>query len=134
MRNIPELLPVKTAAKQLKVSEQHVRGLLREGKLTGKMIGTQWLISNVAIKAYLSPKKKNDVVLDHPRKGKKLPDLKALSFFSGAMGLDLGLEKAGIDVLLACENDQACRKTIEENKPDLALIGDIWNYTNGPKF
>jgi DNA (cytosine-5)-methyltransferase 1 len=27
--------------------------------------------------------------------------LKALSFFSGAMGMDIGLEKAGIDVILA---------------------------------
>jgi hypothetical protein len=30
------------------------------------------------------------------------PDLKALSFFSGCMDLDLGLEKEGIKVLLAC--------------------------------
>ena len=27
--------------------------------------------------------------------------LKALSFFSGAMGMDIGLERAGIDVVLA---------------------------------
>ena len=30
--------------------------------------------------------------------------IKALSFFSGAMGLDIGLEKAGIEVILACES------------------------------
>ena len=33
-----------------------------------------------------------------------MKNLKALSFFSGAMGLDLGLKKAGIDIILACES------------------------------
>lgn len=58
-----------------------------------------------------------------------LPKIKALSFFSGAMGLDLGLEKAGIHVLLACEADKVCRRTIIANRPDIALLGDIWKYT-----
>ncbi len=57
------------------------------------------------------------------------PAMKALSFFSGCMGMDLGLEKEGIDVLLACEVDAAARKTIETNRPDIALLGDIRNYT-----
>ena len=35
----------------------------------------------------------------------------ALSFFSGAMGLDIGIEKAGFDVRLACEIDKYCRQT-----------------------
>ena len=45
------------------------------------------------------------------------------------MGLDLGLEKAGIEVALACENNKKCRQTILANKPDIALIGDIADYT-----
>lgn len=57
------------------------------------------------------------------------PRIKALSFFSGALGLDLGLEKAGVEVLLACENDKACRKTISANRPNLAIIGDIREYS-----
>ncbi len=57
------------------------------------------------------------------------PELKALSFFSGCMGLDLGLEKEGIEVILACEVDPAARKTIEINRPDIPLIGDIRDYT-----
>jgi len=56
-------------------------------------------------------------------------NLKALSFFSGCMGLDLGLEKEGIQILLACEIDPAARKTIELNRPDIALIGDIRDYS-----
>ncbi|MGB3403973.1 MAG: DNA cytosine methyltransferase [Microcoleaceae cyanobacterium] len=57
------------------------------------------------------------------------PTLKALSFFSGCMGLDLGLEQEGIEVLLACEIDVATRKTIQINRPNLPLIGDIRDYT-----
>jgi DNA (cytosine-5)-methyltransferase 1 len=57
------------------------------------------------------------------------PPMKALSFFSGCMGLDLGLEKEGIDVLLACEIDPAARQTIATNRPAMALLGDIRNYS-----
>ena len=55
--------------------------------------------------------------------------LKALSFFSGCMGLDLGLEQEGIEILLACENDPIARSTIEVNRPDIALIEDIRDYS-----
>ncbi len=57
------------------------------------------------------------------------PQLRAMSFFSGCMGLDLGLEKEGIPIILACEIDPAARKTIEINRPDMALIGDIRDYS-----
>jgi DNA (cytosine-5)-methyltransferase 1 len=56
-------------------------------------------------------------------------ELRALSFFSGAMGLDLGLERAGLHMRLACEKDKACRKTIAANRPDLPLLGDIDEYS-----
>jgi len=52
----------------------------------------------------------------------------ALSFFSGAMGLDLGLQKAGFRTVLASEIDNASRKTILHNHADTALIGDIRDY------
>lgn len=52
----------------------------------------------------------------------------AFSFFSGAMGLDLGIEKAGFDVRLACEVDKFCRQTIAINRPHTALLGDINRY------
>ncbi len=58
-----------------------------------------------------------------------MPMLKALSFFSGCMGLDLGLEQAGIEVLLACEIDAAARQTIATNRPNMALLSDIRNYS-----
>ena len=53
----------------------------------------------------------------------------ALSFFSGAMGLDMGLEAAGFFVRLASEIDKDARATINRNRPGIPLIGDIRDYT-----
>ena len=44
------------------------------------------------------------------------------SFFSGAMGLDLGLEAAGLHPTLANDVDPRCCDTIRRNRPDLQLI------------
>jgi len=55
--------------------------------------------------------------------------IKALSFFSGAMGLDIGLEKAGIDVILACESEKFIRETIKLNRPKIKVLEDINNYS-----
>jgi len=60
------------------------------------------------------------------KKGNKRPI--AISFFSGAMGLDNGIEKAGFDVRLTCEVDKYCRQTIAMNRPNIALLGDINEY------
>ena len=53
----------------------------------------------------------------------------ALSFFTGAMGLDRGLERAGICTVLASEIDEATRKTIAANRPGIKLIGDLRDYS-----
>jgi DNA (cytosine-5)-methyltransferase 1 len=53
----------------------------------------------------------------------------ALSFFTGAMGLDLGLKRAGISTVLASEIDEATRKTIVTNRPGIKLIGDLRDYS-----
>ena len=52
-----------------------------------------------------------------------------LSFFSGALGLDLGLEKAGFKPLMYCEFDKKCQETIKLNQPNVPLLGDIRNYS-----
>lgn len=54
--------------------------------------------------------------------------LNALSFFSGAMGLDQGLELEGIETVLACEVDKPSQLTIRANRPELPLIGDILQH------
>lgn len=59
----------------------------------------------------------------------KKSDLIALSFFTGAMGLDLGLERAGIHTILASEIDEKAVTTIKENRPKLPVIGDIMEHT-----
>jgi DNA (cytosine-5)-methyltransferase 1 len=44
------------------------------------------------------------------------------SFFTGAAGLDLGLERAGLHPRLAVEIDRDCCKTLRHNRPSL----DVW--------
>jgi DNA (cytosine-5)-methyltransferase 1 len=121
-----ELLSAYDVANRIECSEQYVRRLLREGNLAGEKIGRAWAVRESAVEAYhTSRSEPAEDVEDHPLRKRNYDGIKALSFFSGAMGLDLGLERAGIDVLLACEQDKACRATIQANRPNTALLGDI---------
>ncbi|WP_083819815.1 DNA cytosine methyltransferase [Fischerella thermalis] len=123
-------LSVKETSEMLGYSEQYVRKLLRSGEINGEMIGNRWVVASESASEYRCKEHNPDQVIpDHARRASSKPTLKALSFFSGCMGLDLGLEREGIEVLLACEVDTAARKTIETNKPDIALIGDIRDYS-----
>ena len=124
-----ELLTVNDVAKKLKVTTQYIRSLIREDNLKATMIGSQWLIDSKDLNQYI---KDNNVVIepdDHKRIAKDIPDIVALSFFSGAMGLDIGMKNAGIKAMLACEFNKACRLTIDTNEPEMALIGDIEKYS-----
>ena len=47
-----------------------------------------------------------------------------ISLFSGAMGLDIGLEKAGLNVVIGQDFDESCVKTIRANGHNV-LGGDI---------
>ena len=123
-------ISTKDAASQLNISEQRVRTLCRQGDLDAQKIGNSWTVTQESLDRYglLSAHK---VAKDHPAyrvKTKNPPNPIALSFFSGAMGLDLGIEKAGFDVRLACEVDKFCRQTIALNKPNTALLSDINDY------
>lgn len=119
---------IKEAASQLQISEQRVRTLCRSGDIDARKIGNSWVINSVSLKKY-GLKTAHQVAEDHPvyKVDKKKPV--ALSFFSGAMGLDLGVEKAGFDIRLACEIDKYCRQTIALNKPNAALLTDINEYS-----
>lgn len=127
MKTLPDALTAKQAADMIGVSEQRVRTLLRAGAIEGRQFGKQWLTTESAIRTYQNEGATKPPE-DRSRQPGNLPKLKALSFFSGAMGLDQGLEKAGIHLLLACEFDKTCRRTIIANRPDIALLGDIWKY------
>lgn len=123
-------LSVKETSELLNCSEQYVRQLLRYGEISGERISSRWIVASESVQDYrIKGEDASLNVPDHGRRSFNKPDLKALSFFSGCMGLDLGLEKEGIQVLLACEIDAAARKTIETNRPDVALIGDIRDYS-----
>lgn len=117
------------ACKYLNISKQRTRTLCRNGILKAQKIGTTWLIEEDSLIQY-GLTSAHQIAEDHPvyafNNKRKKPV--ALSFFSGAMGLDLGLEQAGFDIRLACEVDKFCRQTITLNKPDMALIGNINNY------
>lgn len=63
-------------------------------------------------------------------KKKALGKLKAISLFTGAMGLDLGIEKAGFDVLASVENDKQCIETITLNRPDIKLYPEDINLVD----
>lgn len=124
------LVSVAKAAEHLGISEQYVRKLLKSGELIGQQIGKSWVIPFDTLDTFKLPRKeKSTEVKDHKRCSESVPEFNCLSFFTGAMGLDVGLERAGIKALLASEIDKSCRKTIDKNRPGIALIGDIRDYT-----
>lgn len=126
-----ENVSIKEAAAFLQFSEQYVRKLVRDGRLPADRIGNTWILPWDAVLRYEGKEELvSKAVIDHPRRQTNRGEIKCLSFFSGAMGLDLGLEKAGITTYLACEVDKASRKTIESNRPNMALIGDIRDYSS----
>lgn len=124
-------ITIKEAAKILSISEQRVRTLCRTGLLTANKFGRSWMLDEAAVKhyglqtAHMIAEDHATYAVDKKRSNKPI----ALSFFSGAMGLDIGIEKAGFDVRLACEIDKYCRQTIALNKPNMALLSDINDYT-----
>ena len=128
MDGTEKLMTAQEVAEKLKVSPQYVRKLISEEKLPAVRVGTQWIIKPDDLEKYI---KDFDVIIepdDHERVGSEIPDIVALSFFSGAMGLDIGMKNGGIHALLACEFNKYCRMTIAQNEPDMALIGDINKY------
>jgi DNA (cytosine-5)-methyltransferase 1 len=53
-----------------------------------------------------------------------------ISLFSGAMGLDLGLEKAGFEIVASVENEKNCIETIKTNRPKIKLYDKDINEVN----
>lgn len=129
MNEASDLLTVKDVAKKLKVTPQYVRKLITEKKIDATRVGKQWLFEIDNVNNFI---KDNNFCIepdDHERLTDDIPEIVALSFFSGAMGLDIGMCNGGINAILACEFNKYCRMTINENVPNMALIGDINKYS-----
>jgi DNA (cytosine-5)-methyltransferase 1 len=124
-----ELLTVEEVSSTLGFTPQYIRNLIRNGKIPGQKIGKQWIVDSTVLEDdFCVAEKYDEYNTDRMNSMSKLPEIKALSFFSGAMGLDIGLKKAGIEVLLASEIDKACRQTISTNNKEIGIIGDICKY------
>jgi len=125
------LISVKDASARLQVSEQRVRALCRDRKIDAQKVGSAWIIKAESLN---SARKLSERIVaaekgsDYKTRPQESSPI-ALSFFSGAMGLDLGIEKAGFQIPLACEADSFCRETIALNKPEVEILEDINNYS-----
>ena len=51
--------------------------------------------------------------------------MRAVSLFSGCLGLDLGLESAGVETVCYVENEPACQTLIRERRPGVEIISDV---------
>jgi DNA (cytosine-5)-methyltransferase 1 len=123
-----DLISIEDASQILGKTPQYVRSIVRKGILPADRIGKSWIINKSNLDDFINDynepmdDRRNRVIL---KKNQPI----VLSFFSGAMGLDLGLEAEGLHAILASEIDEAARKTIIKNKPEIGLIGDINNYS-----
>lgn len=120
-----QYLSVSDLASYLHVTPQYIRKLAIEKAIPATMVGKTWVIDPLIIEDKDFVFRMCGDVPDQKRKAKDKPKYKVLSFFSGAMGLDIGLSQAGLEPMLASEIEPNTRKTILLNKPDIALIGDI---------
>ncbi len=125
METHKDLYTVEAFADVLGVSVPTASRYVRRGDVRTLSDGRRLLIASDDVDTYLEANNLVPAPKDHPRLIADKPDVVALSFFSGALGLDLGMERAGIEAMLFCEFDKKCRMTIDANRPNAALVGDI---------
>ncbi|KAK9823530.1 hypothetical protein WJX72_003470 [[Myrmecia] bisecta] len=59
--------------------------------------------------------------------------MRVVSLFSGAGGLDLGLEQAGHEIILQCESDPGAQQVLKERFPGTHLVPDVCGLQRLPK-
>lgn len=63
------------------------------------------------------------------RRARKVKPVRLLSLFTGAGGLDLGFERAGVEVVACVDNDPEACKTLRYNRPQWDVLEkDIRDY------
>ena len=118
------LLTSAQVADLLGTSTATVSRWLRNGELPSLRCGARHVFEPRVIKEWMRKQNLAPAPVDHPvRKTSDGPI--ALSFFTGAGGLDLGMERAGLSARLLCENMREARMSIGVNWPNKALVGDI---------
>lgn len=126
------MLSIKEVSDRLQISPQQARNLCREERIKAEKIGRTWIVRECDLKEYCSSTSAG-VAEDQLFYGLATPIKKdnpiSISFFSGAMGMDIGLEQAGFQTVFASETDNACRKTIAKNRPEIALVGDMREFS-----
>ena len=134
-------LSTKEVADRIRTSAQFVRNLIKDGSLKATRIGHSWIVNSDDLNDWLD---KSGYVVepeDHPRPSLLIPNKVALSFFTGAVGLDIGMAEAGISPVLVSEIDSSARRSIAANYPEAGLVGDmtkltpkdIYEYANLPE-
>lgn len=116
-------------ADRLRCSKQFVRNLIKEKQLPANKIGNTWIINQTNLDKWM---KKSGYIIepyDHPRNSFLIPNKVALSFFTGAGGLDIGMARAGIHPILVNDLDKNARKSIAANYQNLGLYGDMTKLT-----
>ena len=58
--------------------------------------------------------------------------LKMLSLFSGIGGFDLAAEWAGIETVMFCERDAACRAILQKHWPNVPIVEDVKDVRGFP--
>lgn len=113
------------AAERLGVSASVITRLINEKSLEYVNVGKRQAILPESVRTYLERTNRIPAPSDKQYAARELPNLINLSFFSGAGGLDLGFERAGIPSIFYCENYREARMTLAKNRPEAALSGDI---------
>ncbi|HCD85823.1 MAG TPA: DNA (cytosine-5-)-methyltransferase [Agrobacterium sp.] len=124
-----QLLTAREASEWLGVSPSVITKLSNAGTLNYATVGARKVYKPEDLDSFLHSSELTRPPLDKVRSKVDIPEITAVSFFSGAGGLDRGLEEAGIESLLYCENNRECRMTLMRNRPNAGLLGDIKEVT-----
>lgn len=120
------LLTAAEVADLLGMSAATVSRRLKDGGLPSIQCGARHVFERSVIEDWMREQNLAPAPADHKADGDTADEGPvALSFFTGAGGLDLGMERAGISARLLCENMREARMSIGVNWPDKALVGDI---------
>ena len=114
------------AAGQLGIHTETVRRLCRQGDLPAEKLGNSWLIDSGVLEGFA--KRYN------PNPGARTRFLSHISLFTGAGGLDLGVERSGFTTLVAVEKDRHAQNTLRGNRqhfqyPHFTLFGDAYEVS-----